>query len=491
MDKHHILTDEASYYVCAQRVVEKGKNYTDAWDNKPPLLVGLYSFAYRVFGEKSLLAVKILAVLWVYLTALLIVDVVNNFRLLPEPSLLPAYFYIILTSIPWNTQELNGELLMNLPVVISLFFLIKYTDDIGQYDEWLFVKIGLCLFFAFWFKYQAITHIAGIFIAYLLVFAPKPKHLFEIFFFFVLPVFLYSFIRIVTGHWDSFWDIGIVYNIDYILIGKNPHETLSVSQSIADIARGWGLLIVLGIWGTFLWYFGKISYNTQRRKGHTIIIICFITSLLGIILGVKRLYFHYVLQTAPFLSIFLAVFFLTIQKQWIKRILWLSTVVFFVFNMFLYVVIISPGLYQYLVTEKIIKPKGWISQNYMLYHDLSLQWSNFEKVIHLYSEPEERILILSYRPEWYVKLNRKCATKYTNFSIAYYKMDFFKHNQNRRLVSKKETLSNVYDALEKDMPILFVDEFGLFPQLQQYLPTLLKKYRKVPTGMGDVYVLIK
>jgi hypothetical protein len=491
LDKHHILTDEASYYVCAQRVVEKGKNYTDAWDNKPPLLVGLYSFVYRIFGKYSLFAVKVFAMLWIYLTALLLVDVANNFRLLPEPSLLPAYFYIILTSIPWNTQELNGELLMNLPVVLSLFFLVKYTDDTGQYDEWLFVKIGLCLFFAFWFKYQAITHIVGVFIAYILVFASKSKHLFEMFIFFFLPVLLYGFIRFVTGNGDSFWDIGILYNLDYIFIGKNPYETLSVTQSLTDIIRGWGVFLMLGIWGLLLWYFGKVSYNTQRRRGHTIIIICFITSLIGIILGVKRLYFHYVLQTAPFLSVFLAVFFLTIQKKWLKRVFWVGITTFFTFNLFLYAVIVSPNLYQYFVSEKIVKPKGWVSQNYMLYHDLSLQWANFEKVIHLHSEPEQRILILSYRPEWYVKLNRKCATQYTNFSIAYYKMAFFNHNHNRRLISKKETLSDVYDAFQKDPPVLFIDEFGLFPELQQYLPTLLKNYRKVPTGLANVYVTIR
>jgi len=491
LDKHHILTDEASYYVCGQRVVEKGKNYTDAWDNKPPLLVGLYSFAYRIFGHNSLLAMKILAVLWIYLTALLIADVVNNFRLLPEYSLLPAYFYIILTAVPWNTQELNGELLMNVPVVLSLFFLIKYTDDNGQYDEWLFIKIGLCLFFAFWFKYQAVTHVIGVFIAYNIVFVPKPRHLFEMSFFFVLPILLYSFIRFITGNGQSFWDIGIVYNLDYILIGKNPNEALSVRQSLMDIVRSWGIFIILGIWGALLWYFSNISYNTQRRRGHTIIVICFIMSLAGIILGIKRLYFHYVLQTAPFLSIFLAVFFLTLQKKWLKGILWMLVFTFFSFNMFLYAVIVSPKLYQYFVSEKFIKPNGWISQNYRVYHDLSLQWSNFEKVVHLHSEPEERILILSYRPEWYVKLNRKCATKYTNFSIAYYKMAFFEHNQNRKLISKKETLSDVYDAFQKDPPVLFIDEFQLFPQLQRHLPTLLKNYRKIPTGLADVYVITK
>lgn len=491
LDKHHILTDEASYYVCAQRITENGKNYTDAWDNKPPLLVSVYSFAYRIFGKHSLIFIKILAMLWVYITALIIADIVNNFRLLPEFSLLPAYFYIILTSVPWNTQELNGELLMNLPVVLSLFFLIKYTDDIGQYDEWLFVKIGLCLFFAFWFKYQAIVHVIGVLMAYIIVFAYKPKHIFEMLFFFILPIMLYSLIRVITGHWESFWDIGIVYNLDYILIGKNPHETLSVIQSIIDILRGWGIFILLGVWGVLLWYFGRISYNIQKRRGHTIILICFFMSLLGILLGIRRLYFHYVLQTAPFLSIFLSTFFLTIQRKWIKRGLWLAVSAFFCFNLGLYIIIISPNLYQFLLSQKVLKPNGWTSQQYAVYHDFSLRWANFEKIIHLHSEPEQRILILSYRPEWYVKLNRKCATKYTNFSIAYYKMDFFKHNQNRRLISKKEKLSDVYDVFQKDTPVLFIDEFGLFPELQSYLPTLLKNYRRIPTGIADVYVSTK
>ncbi|MCS7075664.1 MAG: hypothetical protein NZ455_03090 [Bacteroidia bacterium] len=491
LDKHHILTDEASYYVCAQRVVEQGKNYTDAWDNKPPLIVGLYSFMYRLFGTYSLKAVKIMSILWIYITALLITDVVNNFRLLPEPSLLPAYFYIILSSIPWNTQELNAELLMNLPITISLFYLIKYSDDTGQYDEWLFPKIGLCLFFAVWFRYQAITHVIGVLAAYIIVFAAKPRHLFEVLFFLILPMIIYSLVRIITGHWSKFWDIGILYNLDYILIGRNPFEHLSVKQSIWDILRGWNILLILGFWGFLLWYFGNVTYNVQKRKGHTIIVICAFTALIGIFLGIKRLYFHYILQTAPFLSIFLSVFFLTIQKEWVRYLSWILVLAVVIFNLSLYLVIASPEIYRYFSSQKIIKSRGWVSQQYIAYHDLSLQWTNLEKIVHLHSEPEERILILAYHPEWYVKLNRKCATYYTNFSIAYYKIDFFKHNQNRTLISAKERLADVYEALEKDTPALFIDEYNLFPEIQYYLPNLLKKYRKVPTSIADVYVRVK
>lgn len=491
LDKHHILTDEATYYICAQRVVEQGKNYTDAWDNKPPLVVGLYSFMYRIFGTHSLLAIKILAIFWIYFTGLLIAEIANNFRLLPEFSLLPAYFYIILSSIPWHTQELNAELLMNLPVVISIFYLIKYTDEVGQYDEWVFTKIGLCLFFAVWFRYQAITHIIGVLIAYLFVFAAKPKHLFEMLFFLFLPMFIYGFIRWVTGHWDKFWDIGILYNLDYILIGRNPFEVLSVRQSLLDIVRSWGIFIIIGFIGFLLWYFGHISYNVQRQKGQTIITICTLTAVLGIFLGIRRLYFHYILQTAPFLSLFLSVFFLTLQKQWLKSISWLCILAIVGFNLCLYAIVASPLIYNYLLSQKLIKKGGWISEQHAVYHDLSLQWANFEKIVHLHSEPEERILILSYRPEWYVKLNRKCATYYTNFSIAYYKMDFFKHNQNRKLISAKEKLPQVYQALSQDMPALFIDEHNLFGQLQYYLPTLLNRYRKVPTSVADVYVRTK
>ena len=120
--------DESFYMVAAEKVIDGEAQYLDVWDNKPPILVWVYSFFLWVFGDYALLALRIFAAIYIYLTALLVNRFVDDNRFLRQFSLLPAFLVIFLSSIPWYAQELNGEILMNLPVVMAVTQILQLKE---------------------------------------------------------------------------------------------------------------------------------------------------------------------------------------------------------------------------------------------------------------------------------------------------------------------------------------------------------------------------
>ena len=100
---------------------------------------------------------------------------------------------------------------------------------------------------------------------------------------------------------------------------------------------------------------------------------------------------------------------------------------------------------------------------------------------------------MSQEPDIYMKLNVPCATKYTNFGLAWYKISFWPHSKNIDLFSRKETSRQVFEAFEKKLPeyIICPESDDLFPYLRDKFPLLFGDYRMKKSENYHVYSRIE
>ena len=111
------IINEAIYSVVANEMVDGGRPYVDAVERKPPLLFWTYEAIFEVAGKYDWAAVHTVALVWTLLT-MAGLYVIGRELFGSVTGLIAALLYSIFQ--PWARGQnlaLNGELLMNLPLV--------------------------------------------------------------------------------------------------------------------------------------------------------------------------------------------------------------------------------------------------------------------------------------------------------------------------------------------------------------------------------------
>ena len=101
----------------ANEIVDGGRPYIDAVDRKPPLLFWTYAAVFEVAGKYNWMALHAVALVWT-LGTMAGLYVIGRRLFSRETGLTAALLYSVFQ--PWaaaNNLALNGELLMNLPLV--------------------------------------------------------------------------------------------------------------------------------------------------------------------------------------------------------------------------------------------------------------------------------------------------------------------------------------------------------------------------------------
>ena len=113
------IDDEAIYSVVANEILEGGRPYADAVERKPPLLFWTYAAIFAIAGEFNWHALHAAGIVWVLLT-MAGLYVIGERLVDGETGLIAALLYSVFQ--PWGTWKnlaLNGEVLMNLPIVLA------------------------------------------------------------------------------------------------------------------------------------------------------------------------------------------------------------------------------------------------------------------------------------------------------------------------------------------------------------------------------------
>jgi 4-amino-4-deoxy-L-arabinose transferase-like glycosyltransferase len=119
------LDDEGGYAVVAHELLEGGTLYRDALDRRPPLIFWIYAGVFGVVGEYNWLPFHLFGVAWILLTMAGLYAIARQL-FSREAGLAAALLYCICTARPdWVNLALNGEVMMNLPVVWALFLALR------------------------------------------------------------------------------------------------------------------------------------------------------------------------------------------------------------------------------------------------------------------------------------------------------------------------------------------------------------------------------
>lgn len=471
--------DEAYYLTAAEKIADGGVQYVDTWDNKPPVIVWFYSFFVWLFGSGALTVIRIFTLLYLFGSALLINQVVNDFRLLDRFSLLPAFLYIIITSVPWYAQEMNGELLMSLPIILAFRHLILLRER-GRENQIRMFNAGLLLGLSFMIKYQAVMLFLGFFIAYLIVQSPKVSESFSLISGFFLSVSGIILVVYFSGALPQFWDIGILYNLDYIFIGKNPGEVIRPWFNLGQYFQIWGVLFLMALLPIIHFRLQFFTYTKRLRRFELVTFIWFLAALVSVLAGGGRFYLHYFYLLAPPIAMYAAKFFELKMRSWLRPLVLVLALAIPFYTYSIYWVATFPKTFSFLYNR--VTPGGWVDS---FRKELESPFP-LETVIDK-EKVKNGILVMDYQPKLYARLDLPSATRYTNFSIAYFKFDFFAHNAGRTLISRKVSDVEVFEELEQARPEYILDPLNLFPELRERMPLLLAGYKelKLPSELRN------
>lgn len=479
-------TDEAFYLTAAERIVDGGAQYVDTWDNKPPVLVWFYTFFVATFGDWALMAVRIFTCLYLFLGAVLLNRFVQFNRLLNRFVLLPGFLYLFLSSVPWYTQELNGELLMSLPLILAVGQITRVKERSEANQRHLFLA-GLLVGLAFMIKYQAIFIFLGLGSAYVAVQPPRLEEIFSYLAGFVLTIFVFLTSLYFTGALGAYWDIGIVYNLDYLFVGKNPSETPQVGFNILQYLQLWGIFLFMGATGIVYFRANYFVHSIRLRKVELVVVLWFGTAFVSILMGFSRMYLHYFYLLVPPLSIYAAKFFEFDLRRAVRiGVLVLGLLVpFYTYGVWL----ISAFPKTFSVVDEWLTPNGWVAS-------FRQQLNEDHPLKAMIDRPSLKngVLVLDYEPRLYQWLDVPSATRFTNFSMAYYKFSIFPWAQEHTILSHRLTASEIYEAFESELPDYIIDpaELAIFPHLQETMPLLFEEYEpQTATAWGREYVVYR
>lgn len=114
--------DECYIAVQAQTLNAGGELYLDVVDRKPPLVQHIYALVFGVVGSDSLIAVHVLAILWVAATALVLGAIMRR-RGGPREGRWATWLFVFgsMALLPRDALAANFELWMLLPVCLAMW----------------------------------------------------------------------------------------------------------------------------------------------------------------------------------------------------------------------------------------------------------------------------------------------------------------------------------------------------------------------------------
>ena len=149
--------DEAVRALTAVQLLDGARLYVDAITDKPPGATLFYASMISIFG-RSMIAVHLAAILWNFLTAL-VVYLIGS-RLFDKTTGILASFLFVYFGTNYLTQDTmaaNTELLMALPYALSFWFFVKTRQNVRTGPD--LYAAGLLTGVAALFKQVAIFNI--------------------------------------------------------------------------------------------------------------------------------------------------------------------------------------------------------------------------------------------------------------------------------------------------------------------------------------------
>jgi 4-amino-4-deoxy-L-arabinose transferase-like glycosyltransferase len=383
------IDDEAVYSVVANEIVDGGRPYVDAIERKPPMLFWTYAAVFAVAGKYNWVALHMVALLWTLATMAGLYFITH--RLFnPKAGLIAALLYSVFQ--PWGTGldlALNGELLMNLPVVWAWAIVLNQSKSRLRFELLLAgsllccgfllkqpaaiaaVPAGLYLLFPSYRRSRNLTLVDSLVQAALLTFGFAATLGLVISVLQRQGILQEAFYWTVQNHTVPmiFWRVGVGHTLAFV--ATCLPLIIGAALSLRDKS---------GLWAD----------KTAERHA---LFALLLASMIGVSAG-ARFYPHYYIQLLPPLALLAAPFYGQLSLN--KKIpgLWFLRRSVFAAWLAITVIGFSIAHWQYMITHR--RPL-----------------SATEKYIITHSQPNERIFVWGRSAaKFYLRTKRRPASRY-------------------------------------------------------------------------------
>ncbi len=482
-DARHYPTDESLYLAVGERLANGGVLYRDAWENKPPLMLWFYALNVVVFGKNAVWAVRVWACLILAWSAVRCYRLAEEYKFISGRDAAFTFLFVAVFSTPWYAAELNCELFI-LPMAIEAVRLTaKHCVDDKRRWEHLFFA-GVYCGAAFFSKYQGLHITMALLIALFVVSTPTSADITTFFGGITAVAVVVLSILYSNGAWADFWDVGVVYNLDYIRLPGNPGD--NQADSLIEYLKIWGLPFAAALAGIWAFRAGFYQIPIRQRKFGTLMMIWFVLALAPLFVG--RVYLHYFWFVLPPVLFWAPTFvFGKFQRSYPK----LSILTYASF----WAIPVASGLLYFIVadTERYarfargFRPGGWVESVYDKLHPDAELTELKRTVDELRARGVSSALVTGFQPELYRYLELSPETKYTNFGIAYFKAEW-RSEDAYTPISDVETQADFFAQLYPRSPKLIIDPDGIWESMRQKLPPVIDNYRQIPVGKYTLYL---
>jgi Dolichyl-phosphate-mannose-protein mannosyltransferase len=122
------IDNEAVYSVVANEIVDGGRPYADGIERKPPLLFWTYAAIFKTFGKYNWNALHLVELVWV-LATMAALYAIGKQLFDRNTGLIAALLYSVYQPwMSWKNLAFNGEVLMNLPIVLAWAIAFKRSS---------------------------------------------------------------------------------------------------------------------------------------------------------------------------------------------------------------------------------------------------------------------------------------------------------------------------------------------------------------------------
>ncbi|KKR50582.1 MAG: hypothetical protein UT84_C0010G0005 [Candidatus Curtissbacteria bacterium GW2011_GWA1_40_16] len=302
-----LTTDEGAYAYITYFWQQGNKLYTDVWLDRPQGIFLIYRLVFNTFGDTTE-AIRLFAAVYNSLTVIAIGALGKKLFNWQTGAISAFLFTIFSSGIAVEGFTANTELFINLPAIISIYFLLR-IDTLSKRNNYINLILGgLFAGLPFLIKGSGISAIlfATLYTVYLVI--QKNKGVKATFFkkdnllpfmslilgftIAIAPAFMHGF---MLGIKNYLWGMIGWRVFEYNILTNVNQQLNKFLQAAILIAPEWTLIIVLFV----LWLF-LIKKNTAKQK--FVLKLFLSTSFLVAAMG-GQWHRHYFVQILPALSL--------------------------------------------------------------------------------------------------------------------------------------------------------------------------------------------
>jgi len=461
--------------------------YSETLSSVSPLLAGIWYLFFSALGDNCLFAIRLFSCLYLFICAFIFNQLITDLRLSRDKSIFPGFAFLFGVNFPWYSQQMNGEMLILLPLLLSVYLIIRTFEE-GVKPLQFLLMVGILTSLSVLLEYQSVLYYFGILLIYLIMRPPRLNEIVTLLIGFFLPVFFCAVILFFNGILQDWINNSLLYRLDEFI---NPQ--IAFIHLVAPGHKIESMLALLSIvfpliGGFSAFRLGVLGLNIRQRK---------IESVMAIWMGVS-----------VFMLLILGLF-----RHDNPLMIIIFPLVFYTWHFFM-------GKINKLIGFSLLilwfaYPIWSLSQYYFVRHESTFNqfpdFSNSNRNLQLhrmfFPDPEQKASILfiqniahSSKTTVWISGNSAGisplfdihpAADFVDFHLFCNKLSFLPQNQYRSLFSPEITLRDVYERFENEKPEFILDKGSVFPVLKDFLPILLSDYSLIQSKPLPIYRLEK